>query len=164
MQQRSLRNKLPSIFWSQSPDIDPGYKNWMSPVTWVDYYPWTGMIAVTVWPVISFSKLPSLCLSKWKVSVYTEQRYFYCVVYVLILWISKRQHPHLEILSPFFLPLFVMCILKRYTFFVFFFSLLTLVVAKRKVLGYEMVFSPAFSYYFKVNITPHQNRDSLHSC
>lgn len=156
---------MPSIFWSQSSDIDPGYKNWMSPVTWVDHYPWTGMIPVIVWSVISFSKFLSLCLSKWKVSVYTEQRHFYCVVYILILWMSKRQHPHLEILSPFFLPFVVMCILKKYTSFVFLFPLLSpLAAPKWKVLRCEMVFSHAFRYYFKVNITLHQNRDSLHSC
>lgn len=110
-----------------------------------------------VWPVISFSKLPSLCLSKWKVSVYTEQRYFYCVVYILILWISNRQHPHLEILSSFFLPLLIMCILKKYTFFVFLFSLQSpLAVPKRKVLRYEMVFSLAFRYYFKHHISSEQ--------
>lgn len=164
MQQRSVRNKLPSIFWSQSPDIDPGYKNWMSPVAWVDHYPWTGMIAVAVRCVISFSNSPSVWLSKWKLSVYTEQRYFCCVVYISILWIRKWQHLHLEILSPFFLPLVIICILKKYTFFVFLLLLSPLAVPWRKVLRYVMVFSPVFRHYFKVNITPHQDRDSLHSC
>lgn len=89
MQQRSVTNKLPSIFWSQSTHIGPGYKNWMPPVSWVDYYPWTGMVAVTVLSVISFSKFQSLCFSKWKVRVDTEHRNFCCVVYILILWITK---------------------------------------------------------------------------
>lgn len=105
----------------------------MPPVTWVDYYPWTGMVSVSVF---FFFQIPIPLLLQMK-SVYTKHKHFCGIVHI----VKRKLQSHIcNILPSFFLPLLMICVLKEHKFLASC-SLPFESSCNSEVLRYEMFFS-----------------------